>query len=55
MKTKNSLEAEIKGKVITISITATCEETANKLFDGIEHLCLNILKADLEAEWQEKQ
>ena len=44
----------MKGKVITIPITATSQDMANKLFDGIEQICL-ILKADLEAEWEEKQ
>ena len=54
MNTKNSIEVEITGKVIKIVITATSQKTANLFFDRIESLCLDVLKTDLEVEWEEK-
>lgn len=51
---KNQLEAKLKDKIITVKITATSEEMANKLFDLIETFGLTAFKVDLEREWNKE-
>ncbi len=54
-KSKNHFKVIKKGKIIELEITASSEEMAEKMFDAIEFLGVEVLRFDLAQEWQNNE
>jgi len=51
---KNKIEARLEGDVIEIRITANSNEKANQIFDLLETFGIELVRADLNREWEKE-
>lgn len=52
MTKKNNIFMGLNGKKIDISIEATSEERAQEMYRAIEKYLIEVLRVDLENEWE---
>lgn len=51
---KSDMIADRRNNIIEITIVAPSEESAKKIFALIESFTAELLRADLEREWEDK-
>ena len=54
MKKRNKIEARLEGDVIEIRITVNSNKKANQIFDLLETFGIELVRADLNREWEKE-
>lgn len=52
MVEKNRISIGLRGREIDFHIIATSEEMAMKIYESIERAVIEIIRIDLESEWE---